>query len=400
MDKNLKKPKNILFCIFMLVIVTISCGCTGEATAPSVINENNNKNDNNSITKDNRINNLENNLDKNVGYIEITDMAGRVVKVPKTVNKVIGLGSSLREVVYLGAKDKVVGIEVKEGDKKVGTRMPYIAANKELMDLTPVSKASSNYYYERIIKVKPDVIFIGFNSESADDLQEKVGIPVVVTYINPTGTGTQNNKYAQSLRLMAKILDKEERAEEILNKMEEYKEDLKNRATKSDKNPSIYVAGRVFGGVTGLTTTDPHLPSFEFLGSNNRANNVAYNISEVSNDCTVNKEQVISWNPEYIFVNSATVPKISKELKRPEFKSLRAVSENKMYTILPYCWYGFNEDNALANSYYIGKVLYPEQFEDIDPVEKADEIHAFFNGKPVYNELSDYNLKFGKWEVK
>ncbi|MBP2173145.1 ABC transporter substrate-binding protein [Methanococcus voltae] len=396
MDKNLKKPKNILFGMFMLVLITISCGCMGGAATPVIIDEDKD----NGVTINNSTNTIDNNLDKNVEYIEITDMAGRIVKVPKKVNRVIGLGSSLREVIYLGAKDKVVGVEVKEGDKKVGTRMPYIAANKELMDLTQVSKASSNYYYERIIKVKPDVIFIGFNAESADDIQEKVGIPVVVTYINPTGTGTQNNKYRQSLRLMGKILDKEERAEEILSKMKEYKTDLALRASKSDKKPSIYVAGRVFGGVTGLTTTDPHLPSFEFLGSNNRANNVAYNISEVSNDCTVNKEQLISWNPEYIFANSATVPKIAKELKRPEFKSLRAVSENKMYTILPYCWYGFNEDNALANSYYIGKVLYPEQFEDIDPIEKADEIHTFFNGKPVYNELSEYNLKFGKWEAE
>ena len=36
-----------------------------------------------------------------------------------------------------------------------------------------------------------------------------------------------------------------------------------------------------------------------------------------------------------------------------------------------------NIETALADIYYVGKVLYPEQFADIDPVEKADEIYSF-----------------------
>ncbi|MDO5846275.1 MAG: iron ABC transporter substrate-binding protein, partial [Methanocorpusculum sp.] len=37
--------------------------------------------------------------------------------------------------------------------------------------------------------------------------------------------------------------------------------------------------------------------------------------------------------------------------------------------------------------YYIGKLLYPEQFADIDPAKKADEIYTFLDGAPVYEQL-------------
>ncbi len=42
----------------------------------------------------------------------------------------------------------------------------------------------------------------------------------------------------------------------------------------------------------------------------------------------------------------------------------------------------------LADAYFIGSVLYPEQFADIDPAEKADEIYSFLVGEPVFAELN------------
>ena len=48
-----------------------------------------------------------------------------------------------------------------------------------------------------------------------------------------------------------------------------------------------------------------------------------------------------------------------------------------------------NYETTLANSYFIGKILYPEQFEDIDPVKKADEIYSFVVGEPVFDLLKE-----------
>ena len=47
-----------------------------------------------------------------------------------------------------------------------------------------------------------------------------------------------------------------------------------------------------------------------------------------------------------------------------------------------------NQDTVLSDAYYIGKILYPDKFSDIDPAAKADEIFTFLVGKPVIYELN------------
>jgi iron complex transport system substrate-binding protein len=56
---------------------------------------------------------------------------------------------------------------------------------------------------------------------------------------------------------------------------------------------------------------------------------------------------------------------------------------------------------VFADAYFIGKILYPDRFADVDPVQKADELFSFFVGKPVFSELnSQYgNLGFSQIPV-
>lgn len=41
----------------------------------------------------------------------------------------------------------------------------------------------------------------------------------------------------------------------------------------------------------------------------------------------------------------------------------------------------------LSDAYYVGKTLYPEQFADVNPEKKADEIYTMPDGKPVYGDM-------------
>jgi len=59
-----------------------------------------------------------------------------------------------------------------------------------------------------------------------------------------------------------------------------------------------------------------------------------------------------------------------------------------VYGVLPYNYYNTNYETVLADAYFIGKVLYPDQFSDIDPQEKADEIYTQFVGKPVFKAIN------------
>ena len=71
------------------------------------------------------------------------------------------------------------------------------------------------------------------------------------------------------------------------------------------------------------------------------------------------------------------------------YRVLSAVEKGEIYGVLPYNWYSQNHGSILADAYFIGKVLYPERFEDVDPVEKADEIYTFLVGKPVFDRMNE-----------
>ena len=72
----------------------------------------------------------------------------------------------------------------------------------------------------------------------------------------------------------------------------------------------------------------------------------------------------------------------------PAYAILKSVREGRVYGVLPYNWYSQNFEFILANAYFIGKVLYPERFQDIDPAAKADQIYEFVVGKPVFTQMN------------
>ena len=116
------------------------------------------------------------------GYITITDTLGRTVKVPVKVSRVVAVGpGALRILVYLNATDKVVGIE--EIEKRYPYGRPYVLAHPELLKLPVIGPGGPGNLpdMEALVKVHPQVIFWVFASkETADEVQEKTGIPVVV----------------------------------------------------------------------------------------------------------------------------------------------------------------------------------------------------------------------------
>ena len=57
--------------------------------------------------------------------------------------------------------------------------------------------------------------------------------------------------------------------------------------------------------------------------------------------------------------------------------------------------YYSNLEISLANCYFVGSVLYPEQFADIDLNSKANEIFNFFLGADDYMSiLNEYGAGY------
>jgi len=104
----------------------------------------------------------------------------------------------------------------------------------------------------------------------------------------------------------------------------------------------------------------------------------------------IDKEQLIKWNPDMIFIDAAGYPSVLENYKKDSqfYNVLSAVQNGNLYSQLPYNFYTTNIDTALADAYFIGKVLHTEQFKDIDPAKKADEIYKLLLGKEVYAQIA------------
>ncbi|NJE26525.1 iron ABC transporter substrate-binding protein [Thermococcus sp. MV5] len=328
-------------------------------------------------------------------YVTVTDLLGRSVEVPSEVTKVVATGpGALRLIVYLNATDKVVGVE--EFEKRYSYGRPYIIAHPELKDLPIIGPGGPGKLpdLEALINLNPDVIFMTYvDSKTADEIQEKTGIPVIVLSYGQLTT-FEDEELFRSIELAGKILGKEKRAEDVLNFIKSIQEDLIKR-TENAKSPDVYVGGIGYKGAHGIESTEAKYPPFVVL----HASNVADELGEGHK--FIDKEKLLEWNPEYLFLDEGGLSLVLDDYnKNPEFyNSLTAVKEGNIYGVLPYNFYTTNIGTALADTYFIGKILYPERFEDVDPVKKADEIYTFLVGKPVYKEMAAQFGGFGRIEL-
>lgn len=328
----------------------------------------------------------------------ITDAFGRTVTIPTNPDKVAVVGSgSMRYFVYLGIDmEKFVAVDYQDSSSYVDSRnvRPYSLAHKEISAKKAIGPAKGVVNNEILLSSGADILFMGGATSSsvevANEIFDKTGVPVVMFY---TGNYVQDSeKICDSFRLIGKIFNREGRANELIEYFNSIDADLKSRAAKySGDKPRVFIGGVAYNGAHGIDATNPSFYPFSILGANNVA---SADIQSTGNTgyAKVSKEKILEWDPDLIFVDLATLTAAEGgalfELENdPSLNQLTAVKNGNIYTLNPDTSMNANHETALANAYYVGKILYPEQFADIDPVKKADEIYSFVVGAPVFEAL-------------
>ena len=327
------------------------------------------------------------------GGLYIVDMAGREVRVPENVERIVCKGpGALRLITYLQATDKVVGIEGGFEKQSVSGR-PYRIAHEELTALPTIGTAgpSPQADSEAVLRVRPDVVFISYaEGRIVKNLQTRTRIPVVVLDPGPLSELDTNSVF-QSLELAGKILGKSERAQKVIDFIKGIESELKQRVKNVPERdrPSVYVGGLGYKGSQGITSNQTNYPGFELLNINNVAGEL-----EQRGHISVSKEKLLQWDPDVILVDGHGLELVLTDYqKNPKFcKSLKAVENNQVYVLLPYNFYTTNTGTALANYFYMGKVLYGSAFDEVDPAEKASMIYSFLVGASVFEKMQkDYS---------
>ncbi len=325
------------------------------------------------------------------GGIEVEDMLGRKVIVPSQIERVVGIRAGvLRLLTYMDASDMVIGIE--EGESR-GQRT-YLAAYPELLQL-PLIGPLMGGDAELILNARPDIIFTAYSTvDEVDALQKKTGVPVVALECPEMGITARDTLYA-SLRLIGKVLHKEERADSLVAYIQSSINELNARTVgiPEQKKLKAYVGGISYSGIKDIASTQPYYPPFIFTNTLNVTSAIDKRLVSHVKGTYIDKEQLLLWNPDVIFIDESGLGLVNNDLKAGGalYNGLSAVQNNRIYTLLPYNNYAVNYELVLINSWFVGKTLYPDAFADIDMESKANEILTAFFDKPIWNQLATEN---------
>lgn len=320
----------------------------------------------------------------------ITDSMDRNVEIPYSVERIVCVGvGALRYTCYVGGADRVVGVE--DYETKPGMSRLYNYVNFDLFQNLPVTGTNGEPFVEEIINVDPQVIVMSsYASQDPDELSQKTGIPVVVV---PGSDTTLDEKAYVTIRILGELYRLEDRAEDLTDYLKSIQKDLDDRTASiaEDAKPTCYVGGVSFKGHHGFEGTEAYYGPFELIHAKNLANTTGQ-----TGAFNIDVEQVLSWDPEMIFLDFNGMNLINEDYEaHPDFyKALTAVQKGKVYSQISFRSSASNLETALADAYYAACVMYPQQFQDIDPVEKAGEIFTKLLGSNPYHDLEEAGYAF------
>lgn len=327
--------------------------------------------------------------------ITITDMLNREVTLNTSkIKKIVCIGAgALRLYSYIGDMSLLSGVEKVEQGYLISIR-PYQMANETLFKSLPLcgnGGPTGSADAEAILNCDPDLILSLYASDKSamDELQTKTATPVVtLSYGNKEAF---DDNLLTSISLLGTILNKKERANELVSYIQNIKTDLNNRTKniKEEDKPSIYLGCQSNYGLKGFESSSADYSIFNVFNIKNVLDINGYKGYQKEVDI----EKLVVMDPDKIILDAGGLELFKNEYsdstKATIYNSLSAIKNGEVYLQMPYNAYYTNLEIAYCDAYYDAIVSFPNQFKDIDIKEKSNEITKMFLGTEFYSTIAD-----------
>ena len=321
------------------------------------------------------------------GSKNITDMIGRSLEIPASVNNIVATSPPMTTVLYMIAPDKLKAVNFQWTDDE----LKYVPGQYANLPVVGGWYGTQDGSYEEFIAAEPDLIIESIDEGGDGDMstveerQQKFGtIPVVA--VKDT---TNVEKVGESITFMGEVVGAQDKASQLNDFNNKYLDMVHDRSSKlsdSDKKTVYYAEGD-----DGLQTNPSHSVHgqlIDLIGGKNVADSASQ--GNTTSGIQVSIEQVISWNPDIIITNDPEF--YSKVYSDNNWAQLNAVKNKEVYLSpqSPFKWF----DRPVGANMIIGvpwtaKVIYPEDYKDIDMVSATKEFYSNF----YHFDLSDDQAK-------
>ena len=332
--------------------------------------------------------------------VVVTDMIGREVTVnPGSYQRVVCIGAgALRMYSYIGDVNLLCGVEdidnttLAERPKMFDSvARPYVLAYGDVFETLPscgvggpMAQAAEA---EKILACNPDIVISEFEDVDKENaLQEQLGVPVIT--LKAGSRGVFDEAFAGSMELLGKVFDKEEKATALVSYVNDQADQIAARVADipEEEKPSVYVCGLGNWGTTDHLTTAENYVSFEVAGVKNVLSGTGLQgVGPIEEEKFVE----LGKDMDIMIVDTAAIKNIRPLYAEDStmFDTCKAWQEGNVYLEMAYNAYYTNFEIALANTWFIAKTVYPEQFEDIDMTAKLDEITNQFLRQELAEEI-------------
>lgn len=322
--------------------------------------------------------------------LEITDMTGRKVMVPREIKKVYGTSPLATMLLYSFEPAKLAGEDSAPGNlqKSLAERQRTISGQGQ-GGMFGAEGTRANM--EKVLQAAPDVIItvtatdMGDSTvgENADRLQEQLRIPVIVVSSSLT-------ELDRTYTFLGELLGDKERAKELADYCRSTLAEIGSlvAAIPEEKRVRVYYAE----GATGLATEPSGSRHVEVLDLVRGINVAQVLLNPGSGQSAVSLEKVMLWNPEVIIVSKAGLNDGSGSAfdyirTDNRWANIKAVKEHQIYEVpnQPYNWFDRPPSvNRLIGIKWLANLLYPE-YVKLDIKSEAKRFYQLF----YHYELTD-----------
>ncbi|HIC92526.1 MAG TPA: ABC transporter substrate-binding protein [Syntrophaceae bacterium] len=276
--------------------------------------------------------------------IKLKDQSGREVEIPDQVERVV-LFECYEIVPALSAWDKVCGISRYAYENDLLKRcIPNVKD-------TPSPGSGFDVNMESLLALKPHVVIMWPRNPEVIKHIEGKGVPVLCIYPE-----SFSDLY-QAIRLLGKVFQREERAQEVIEIMERKVNLVRKRVQKIPPQRRIKALWlwskptKVAGG-RGLSHD-----LITLAGGINQAKGIYELYPEVS------LERIVAWNPDVVVIWGPAHYSACDILKDPRWQSIKAVKGGRVYKApRESTW----SPRVVLLLLKMSKWFYPELFKDIE----------------------------------
>ncbi len=314
-----------------------------------------------------------------VEYKTIINVDGTKITVPTVVKRIGCLfGPSYERVVLLKAEDRIVF----DGDFHIYSWPWSNIIYKRVNEVPGIKNAHSEPNIEDLMHYEPDVVF-NFPNPVTTKTMETAGMSVV-----PHSSKGAYDDIVKMLAVYAEAIGGEapKIAKDYADYFYELTDTIARRVKDVPKNqrPTVYFANQMILKCSNKTDMI------------RRCGGVAVAAKITANSAMIGKEQLIEWNPDYIFVdhagssgNATAEEVIAEMLKDPDYEAVKAVAKDNIVIVPTGVFFWDSGVQQPLLMLLLAKTMYPERFRDIDMKKTLTDFYSRF----FYYKLTDKQAK-------